>query len=181
MIFCTVKPPEEYMVTLPSGFTCGLWDTYGYDPALFCFISRISSAMFMYEPGFESIPPGVKVVEVPDQQDVANTMNQMVKGLTVREVQEKYNPIEMLSLFSREDISHLLFVKGFEVSAILEVMRLRVLQFRKYYRGPLQLEGGIQKVQFKSDLTKKEQEGLSEFILRMTILMSERGVKHVRV
>ena len=174
MITCTTKPPEEYVVTLPSGYTCGLWDTYGHDPELFCFISRTSPSMFMYEPGFDDVNPGIKVVEVPGQGLLIDTMDQKVRGMTVREIQHRYNPIEMFELFSNVSIEHLSCVGV--VEEFLAIMSMRLFQFKRHHRGHLQFEGDVQRIQFCSSLTVSEGEELDSFISGMRTLMNKEEI-----
>ena len=161
MIFCTTKPPEEYMVTLPSGGVYGLWDTYGHDPELFNLISRVSPAMFMYEPGFD-IPPGAVIVTLDkDVEDkIVDTLDKRVLGLTVREILHYYSPEDMLELFSKEDVSHL----PINDPVLNTIMIMRVSQHRHHYRGLLDSDDKVSKVKFKSDLTAEEAEWLGNSI-----------------
>ena len=170
MIFALTKEPEKYDEEYNGG-RYGLWSSYGHDPYLFCLMSRMNSAFFMYEDGFEDFPVRLKISEfdsvlVNAYKDTLNV--ELTPGVTTREWLESTTPVEWFNLLLNvEDLSLLPLAKLFELSghdpaeSIKACAQVRALQYRKFFRGRVHENGKVVRVAFKSDLTAEEEEFLA--------------------
>lgn len=161
MIYCTTQKPEHYNVII-NGKEYGLWRNYGYDPALFNLISRTQLQMFGYEQGMvDKIPSGQQIVQLPNIREIEFTLQQRVDGTLVRELVEAKNPEEMFDIFRLSRPSGIAIIGSFgDLDSLLLAMRLRVIQWKKFYRG--KLRGN--EVQFRSRCNEDEEEILSQWI-----------------
>lgn len=155
MKYCVTKPPNEY-VEVVNNREGGLFTSYGHDPALFNLLSRVATVVFMYEQGFESLATGTRVNRLHKEQLLWDTLDQSISGVTVQDILKSTTPQEMYDLFIKESPEHLKISELYgNFPRLLQVMNLRVLQYRKYHRGKIAV-GKVTKVQFSSDLTGEE-------------------------
>jgi hypothetical protein len=161
MIFCVTQPIDRYVEHLPRGQLGGLFVSYGHTPELFNLITRVTTIPFMYEPEFDGFPVGSRIQVINHDHHLSNTLPQEVDGVTVSSILKIYDPEQMYQLFIEKKPKHLEVVNLYgEWELLLYVMQLRVLQFKKYYRGKLKQGKNISRVQFKSSLTTAEDKTL---------------------
>jgi len=152
---CVTKPIDKYTEVI-NGTEVGLYITYGHDRHLFNLLTRTSTAMFMYEQGFESLKTGSRFNRLTKEELLFSTLSQSLGGVSMRKTLETTSPQGMLKIFKEKRPEHLDIAGLYgNFPRLLQAMELRVLQYRKYYRGPLS-KGGIVKVQFASDLSSEE-------------------------
>jgi len=174
MIYCTIKPPERYTVTI-DGIEVGLWMTYGHDPELFNLISRISVELLQYEGGeFDAIPDGKKAARLfRDDTIIASMDFKFNSGLSMRDVLRSTTPREMFQLFERtKEIENLPLLESYRIrekdtrsnllGGLLFSIYMRVLQYEKHYRGAVSKEGKVVRASFRSNLDATEAAYLKE-------------------
>ncbi len=168
MIHCIVKPMEEYVEHLPEG-SYGIYTSYGHDPYLFNLISRMTTALFVYEPGFESLPVGRRVTVLANEAVFQETLVARVGDSQVAKHLELLSPEEMLALYMKQDLSHLPLVSEvYKNQDVLKTcMQLRVMQRKRWYRGKLYSNGKVTGAQFRSMLEKADEIGLDTVIKHM--------------
>ena len=168
MIACTTMPPDKYIETLPDGKTYGLYQEYGGNPELFNLITRVATVPFMYEPGFEGIPLGKRIGRLNKEQCLVDSLEQKVEGIQLRILLRKIDPVAMYELFAEQEPDHLALVQLYNGwDRVLSVMELRVLQFRRHYRGVRKSNKGVITAQFRSGLSAREEESLSTAIVSL--------------
>jgi hypothetical protein len=164
MIYCTAVEPYKYVEQTPSG-EAGLYTTYGHSPELFNLLSRTATVMFMYEPGFEGYPSKGKCVAVAGDHFLVNSLSQEVNGRGMIDILSSTCPITMLDMFIKHRPVHIKAVKLYgNWENFILAMRLRVLQFRKYYRGAVVNEGKVVTARFRSDLSMDEDATLTRSV-----------------
>lgn len=170
MIYCITRPIEEYDVVLADGRVNGLYTQYGHDARLFNLLSRTSTGMFMYEQGFECIPPEKRVAKIFKDEMFIETLDQTVAFRPMREILDTTTPEEMYNLFLSVQPRHLkiaMFYGGDQTSPdqrfdlLMLSMKLRLFQYKKYSKGVKSREGKVIKAQFGSTLTKAEEQFLA--------------------
>jgi hypothetical protein len=163
MILCTVQPNEQYDVTLEN-ITVGLWNQYGHDLHLWNLVSRTAVEFFQYEPGFESIPLTKRPAILYNDKTFDQTLDQKVNGVTVRELLEIMTPFEMIDYFVKvkPDLAILGFFAPFigivnptdeqVFVGMIDSMKLRAWQHKKYFKGKTGQNGKVIQVRFRPSL-----------------------------
>jgi len=151
MIFATIQPLEQYDV-MCSGQSAGIYTTYfNRAPVLFNLITRASLVPFQFEPFSTKNPP---FFIIDNDIKYEETLPQKVGGRTVDRLCCDLNPIEMLKFFidHQDDLPKLGVTEYWygKVDLLLDVMKARALQWKKYQRGALVREGNIVRGQFGS-------------------------------
>lgn len=134
--FCTKMKPEQYAV---GDF--GLF--HAYDPVLFCLLSRTNMAFFPYE-----------------------EKTSIKKLHTISHIEQYREALKDQRVL--DWLHELPCPPEFKLETILEpnldtIMELRLLQWRKHYRG--RLSDNV--VQFRSSLTKEEEAYLTDALNRI--------------
>lgn len=155
MIFATVQELEKYSPLYAYYFN--------KSPVLFNLVTRASLVPFQHEP-FNDGRPFV----MDDDEFFERTLTQIVGGKTVERLCHDLNPLQMLEFFEKhkEDLQVLGITEYWhgDVDFMLDVVRARALQWKKYQRGRLESDGSsLIKAQFGPTLRASE----AEFLLSM--------------
>jgi hypothetical protein len=164
MIFATVQELEKYD-TVCAGQQAGLYSTYfGRSPVLFNLITRASLVPFQFEP-FSSAEEFFFIIDNDELYE--KTLPQIVGGRTVERLCCELSPIQMLEFFMEHkgELSGLGIAEYWynDLDLVLDVVRARALQWKRYLRGMLAREGSVVRTQFGPLLARDEE----EFLLKM--------------
>ena len=163
MILCTVQDNEQYNVTL-DGMVVGLFASYGHDLHLWNLVSRTAVELFQYEPGFESIPITKRPAILYNDKVFDQTLDQKIKGVPVKALLEIMTPLELIDYFMKvkPDLALLGFFAPFigimnptdeqVFTAMIDSMKLRAWQHKKYFKGKLSQKGKVIQVKFRPSL-----------------------------
>ena len=167
MILCTVQDNEKYNVTI-DGMVVGLYASYGYDPHLWNLVSRTAIEFFQYEPGFEEIPITKRAAILYHDKVFEETLEYKINGVPVRALLELMTPLEMIGYFIKvkPDMPIMDFFAPFTgvrnptkadvFTALIDSMRLRAYQHKKYYKGKLSQKGKVIQVRFRPNLPTEQ-------------------------
>lgn len=168
MIYATTKPIEEY-----GTGELGLYGCYGYDPALLALILLTTTTGYYYE---REDAPTKKLVT--DVDTMIATLDATIDGITVREHLLMRNPMQFHKFFencSYEEIYNLpvcTLYKG-NVFYLKMMVAARAAAWAVNYRGPVQKQGNIVRVNFKKGVTTEVSQELADLDKRMQNQLGE--------
>jgi len=138
LINTVIKPVNEY----------GLSSTYGRE--LFCLLSRTCVNMFSWE------------IEKPSREYLLITLDNIERYRSLLKVVDVKDEPELFftKLKKSKDLPLVYPTPG----QLIEIAELRLLQWKKHHRGRLSGAGGRIRVQFKSSLTKEQDDKLTGFL-----------------
>ena len=138
LINCVIKPSNEY----------GFYHTYGRE--LFCLLSRTCINMFSWE------------INNPKSEHLLVTLDNIEKyRALLRQVNVHSSPEVFLKDLKKNKNLPLVYNTQ---EQLIEIAELRLLQWRKYYRGKVGQNGNQIKVQFGSGLESNQESKLSGFL-----------------
>lgn len=178
-IHCITKKPEDYAVETENG-VFGLYVHYWQDQHLFSLMSRISSAFFPYEQGFEDFPEKLRMDTLDGAGMFAETLDQALGEMLVRDMMDTFTPREFTDALRQYDVKHLAMMRMFSrlenpLEALWYSALLRTLQYEHWHRGPIMAEGRVVRAQFASALTAEEASFLSSQAGSLKKAMEEVG------
>ncbi len=178
MIYCVTQSPDKYVEHLPTGQVCGLYTQYGHRPELFNLMTRTVTASFMYEPGFEGYPVGKRIQSLYGDDCLVATLDQDVEGVSMKTLLNTTCPETMFNMFLDKKPEHLEVVKFYAGwDGLIAAMRVRVLQFKKYYRGIINTNKNLVYARFRSDLSEQEDKFLTESVKILRKAFEEKMLK----
>jgi len=158
MIFCG-NTPSTYVEPIDGTFI-GLFTNYGHDKELFNLISRVSLSLFTYELNLKD-----KAFALTNIEDIRETLDQEVNLKSIRHLLHELNPEAFFKLLYEQKPKHLAIAKDFD--GLMLCMLLRMLMWKKIYRGPTLNSKNITNAQFKSALTVNEELFLNRSLKKM--------------
>ncbi|MCK4814498.1 hypothetical protein KA005_01905, partial [bacterium] len=91
MIYAATKPIEEYNVHTDKGFTCGLYENYGNEPALLALIMISSPLPYDYE---GDTPEMEKRVSINNLEPLKATLKEFLLGKSIEDLLCTLTPLE---------------------------------------------------------------------------------------
>jgi len=160
--YATIKPIEEYNVTMPSGNVHGLHDSYGYNPALLALILIGTPLGYDYE---GNKPPGSRQVIIKNIESLKESLNFKLGADTVRDLLKTLNPIEFYNFIGPYDLLELPLVKVAYLSdqkLFKHMVGARAAAWGMNYRGSVTTKGKITMASFGGHSSIGVSAGLQE-------------------
>lgn len=153
MIYATIKPIEEYDVTLDTGEVFGIHQSYGHIPPLLALIVLGTPLAYHYE---GNKPKEKRQVTITNIDAFKTTLGEKIGSQFVETLLVKMNPLEFYEEISDFELSHLTVVQEIysgDQAPFKAIVGARAAAWGLNYKGKISSEGNITKVSFGGSKT----------------------------